>query len=450
MNWPPEMRVSSKGANMRKLAWCAVAAYLGLVLWAAVASAGRPTGPDRAAPRPKLSEAQIRDLDIEFYRRRVERDSLSARDFTQLAGLHLQRARETADNQDLVRAEEIARHSLQLRTARNGAAFGILASSLLAQHRFSEALQAAQQLVEYDSSSISARGLLGETQLELGHYDEARRSLGSLASYRRDLSVAPRIARWEELHGRPQAARRLLRDARDVAAQQHGVRREQLAWFHLRLGDLALRNGQAREAERELRAGLRSSPDDYRLLGTMARLEAVQHQWERAIRYGEEAIAQALDPATIGLIGDAYAAVGDSAKSQEYYRAMEVTVLHQSGAFHRAWSLFLLDHGREVPAVLAKVSEEIETRRDIYGYDLLAWALHRSGRDAEARAPMMQALALGTKDAMLFYHAGMIEHALGDGPAAQRHLSLALAINPIWHPTQPGEARALLDSLAAR
>jgi tetratricopeptide (TPR) repeat protein len=435
---------------MRKLAWCATGAYLVLVLWAAGASAGRPTDPPWPTSRPKLSEAQIRDLDIEFYHQRVARDSLSARDFTQLAGLYLQRARETADNQDLVRAEEIARHSLQLRTGRNGAAFGILASSLLAQHRFSEAEEAARQLVEYDSSSISARGLLGETQLELGRYDEARRSLGSLASYRRDLSVAPRIARWEELHGHPEAARQLLRQARDEAARQHGVPREQLAWFHLRLGDLALRNGHAGEAERELHAGLKISPHDYRLLGTIARLEAVQHHWESAIRYGEDAIAQALDPATLGLLGDAYGALGDSTKSREYYHVMEVTVLNQPGAFHRAWSLFLLDHGREVPAVLAKVTEEIETRRDIYGYDLLAWALHRSGRDTEARVAMKQALALGTRDAMLFYHAGMIEHALGDERAAQRDLALALTINPIWHPTQPDEVRALLDSLEAR
>jgi tetratricopeptide (TPR) repeat protein len=434
---------------MRKLAWCSVAAYLGILLWAAVALAGRPARA-HVTERPRLSEAQIRDLDIDFYRRRVERDSMSARDFTQLAGLYLQRARETADNQDLVRAEEITRHSLRLRTKRNGAAIGILASSLLAQHRFAEALQAAQQLIEYDSSSISARGLLGETQLELGKYDDARHTLGALSSYRQDLSVAPRLARWEELRGDPEAARRLLRDARDEALQQHGIPREQLAWFQLRLGDLALRNGHANEAERELRAGLKIAPQDYRLLGTMARLEFVRQEWESAIHYGEDAIAQALDPATLGLLGDAYGALGDSTKSQEYYRAMELTVLHQPGPFHRAWSLFLLDHGREVPAVLAKVREELETRRDIYGYDLLAWALHRSGRNEEARGPMMRALALGTKDAMLLYHAGMIEHALGAEAAARRDLTLALSINPIWHPSQPREARALLDSLAAR
>jgi Tfp pilus assembly protein PilF len=61
---------------------------------------------------------------------------------------------------------------------------------------------------------------------------------------------------------------------------------------------------------------------------------------------------------------------------------------------------------------------------------------------------MAHALALGTQDAMLHYHAGMIDLATGDTAAARSHLTRALAINPSWHPTQPARARALLDSLS--
>jgi hypothetical protein len=60
---------------------------------------------------------------------------------------------------------------------------------------------------------------------------------------------------------------------------------------------------------------------------------------------------------------------------------------------------------------------------------------------------MARALALGTRDAMLFYHAAMIDRALGDTASARARLETALAINPYWHPTQPAEARALLDTL---
>ncbi|MGH7526345.1 MAG: tetratricopeptide repeat protein, partial [Gemmatimonadales bacterium] len=373
----------------------------------------------RTPVQPRLSDAQVRELDIEFFQARVERDSLGARDIGELARLYLQRARVTGDNDDLIRAEDYARRSLALRAGRNQASFLVLASTLLAQHRFVEAREVAARLVAYDSTLIAARALLGEALLELGEYEEARKAFGKLLTYRTQLGVAPRLARWEELRGRPEEARRLLRAARDQAERRHGMPTEQLAWFHLRLGDLALRHGHLGEAESELEAGLAMVPEDYRLLGAKARLEVVRRRWRKAIEYGERAIAQSLDPATLGLLDDAYTALGDTAKAQEYYRAMALAVLKQPGPFHRAWSLFLLDHDREVPVVLAKVEEEIQTRRDVYGYDLLAWALHKSGRHAEARAAMAQALRLGTRDPMLFHHAGMIERALGTETAAR-------------------------------
>jgi tetratricopeptide (TPR) repeat protein len=427
------------------------AAYAAAILLAVSGAAGIVTASGsrdgRDAGPPVASPAHIRDLDIEFYQARVQRDPLSARDFTQLARLYLQRARETADNEDLVRAERSARHSLELRIGRNDEALGVLASSLLSQHRFDEALKVARELLARDSTSVAARGLVAETEMELGRYDEAGRLFGQLTTYQGDLGVAPRLARWEELRGHPEEARRLLRRARDEADRRHAMPKDQMAWFQLRLGDLALRMGHLDEAERELDSGLRIVPGDYRLLGTLARLHAVRHDWRRAADEGELAISRALDPATLGLLHDAYAALGDGARAEEYYRAMALAVLRQPGPYHRAWSLFLLDHDREVPRVLAKVEQELATRRDIYGYDLLAWALHKSGRDAEARAPMQHALSLGTRDAMLHYHAGMIERALGRTASARAQLEAALAINPSWHPSEPASARAVLDSL---
>jgi tetratricopeptide (TPR) repeat protein len=83
-----------------------------------------------------------------------------------------------------------------------------------------------------------------------------------------------------------------------------------------------------------------------------------------------------------------------------------------------------------VPEVLAKTQEELRTRQDIYGYDALAWALHASGRDGEARDAMRHALALGTQDAMLFYHAAIIDRALGKRDMAAAALERARTLNP--------------------
>jgi hypothetical protein len=109
---------------------------------------------------------------------------------------------------------------------------------------------------------------------------------------------------------------------------------------------------------------------------------------------------------------------------------LDVAVLKQPGAYHRAWSLFLLDHHRHVASVYRKVRVELRTRRDIYGFDLLAWALHAQGRDVEARTAMTCALAQGTRDAQLFYHAAAIERSLGDERAASELFARARALQP--------------------
>ena len=44
---------------------------------------------------------------------------------------------------------------------------------------------------------------------------------------------------------------------------------------------------------------------------------------------------------------------------------------------------------------------------------MLAWALARNGRCAEALPYSQAALRLGTQDALKFFHRGMIERCLG-------------------------------------
>lgn len=400
-----------------------------------------------SAAAAQISESKQRDLEIAFYDKRAREDSYSADDRAQLAGLLLQRARETGDYQDVLRAEEAARRSLALRTAHNATTYLVLSASLLEQHRFREANQAAQLLFESDPENPAYRAHLGETQLELGDYDAARVTFGSLEPARNNLDVAPRLARWAEITGHTGEARLLLEAARDQAVKRTDLSREQIAWFHLRVGDLELRNGRLKQAERALRAGLEASPGDYRLLAAMARLEAARGRWNQAVDYGDQAIAVAFDPTTVGLMAEAKAALGDSAAAQDYLQAMDVATSSQNEPFHRPYGLFLLDHGRRISEVAAKAAEEIQTRKDVYGYDLLAWALHRQGHHAEAKQAMTSALRMGTQDATLFFHAGMIERALGNNRVARQHLKKALDINPYFHPTHPALVRTVLKSL---
>jgi tetratricopeptide (TPR) repeat protein len=397
--------------------------------------------------RPVLPEAAIRDSDIAFYERRARRDPTGAMDLARAAALYLQRARETGRYDDVLRAEADARQSLRNRDVHNASASQVLASALVSEHRFAEALEVQRGLSESDPTQLSFRAALGEIEFELGRYDDARATFDTLRGHKRELSVTSRLARWEEIEGRTADARHLLHLALDEAARRPDLPSEQVAWFWLRLGDLELRAGRPDVAAYAYAKGLTAHPGDYRVLAAESHLDAVRHDWHGAIDAGERAIMTNLDPATLGTISDAFGALGDSTQAAEYARVMEVSVSKQPGAYHRAWSLFLLDHGRRVSEVLVKARAELETRQDIYGYDVLAWALYKSGRTAEAETAMARALSQGTQDGMLFYHAGMIARAAGHPALARSYLERALQVNPYFQPLQPDSARAALAAL---
>jgi tetratricopeptide (TPR) repeat protein len=433
-------------------AWLVLGAGVGVGVGMAVTGRGEAlTTVIMEMPRHRpLSEPQIRDSDIVFYRARAKRDPTGAMDLARLARLYMQRGRETGNYADVVRAESAARTSLQHRTAHNATAAQILAASLLSEHRFNEALNIEHDLLLSDPTRIGYRAAYGEMAFELGQYDIARAAFDSLRSHANDLSVAPRLARWEEIEGRTTSARHWLRVTRDESLKRPDLPQEQRAWIWLRSGDLELRAGRPDVAAFDYQQGLAAHPDDYRVLAAIAHLDAVRHEWREAIAAGERAIVSNLDPATLGTLSDAFAAVGDSANAAEYARVMEVAVSRQPGSYHRAWSLFLLDHGKRVPEVLGKARAELASRHDIYGWDVLAWALYRSGRIPEAESAMTHALAEGTQDAMLFFHAGMIERAAGHPEAARSYLARALTVNPFFHPTQPDSARVVLRQLSDR
>ena len=402
-----------------------------------------------AAQQDVVADAARNAADIAFFEARIAADPQGAIDRTRIGALYMQRARESNNFQDYLRAEHASRSSLVLRTSRNSEAYAVLASALLAQHRFVEAREAARLLVAAAPAVDAYQSLLGEVCVELGDMPCAAEAFARISpAGRASLTVAPRLARWAEVRGDTATARRIFRAALNGVQRRADMPREQAAWFHLRAADLELRQGRITYAERALLSGLGRYPGDHRLLAAMARLRAAQHDWRGAIENGDSAIAVVLDPATLGLISDAYHALGDTARSAEYFTAMETAVGAQPGAYHRAWSMFLLDHGRRVAEVLVAAQTEIMSRPDIYGYDLLAWALFKSGRPREARDAIRVALAVGTQDPMLLYHAGMIERVAGDKTLARSYLRRALAISPWFDYAAPDAARAALDSLS--
>lgn len=361
-----------------------------------------------------LTESALRDRDIEFYTRRANEDHESATDRLTLAGLLFTRSRTTGSTRDLAKAEALVRESIALRSQRNGHAFEVLASILMARHAFGEAHTIAARADSLEPGTASHLALLGEIELELGAYDAAAAHFKAVHYSGQQFTVGARVARWYEITGRASIAREILTRAIVDVDQRDDLPREQVAWFHYRLGELELRLGNLAAADSAFHRGLAVHREDIRMLGGLARTALARGNWRKAIEYGDEAIAIQLDPTALGTLAEAYSALGDSAQAAGYASAMSVSALTQPGAIHRAWGLYLLDHGSAADRVdvLQRARRDIAERRDVYGHDLLAWALYRTGNVGEAKREMQLAQSQHTEDVMLASHAAALDTAV--------------------------------------
>ncbi len=361
-------------------------------------------------PESAQTESAIRDRDIAFYAVRVASDRQSATDRLTLARLLFTRSRSGGSTRDLTRAEVLLRESIALRNRRNGQAFEVLASVLMARHAFREAHAVAAAVDSLEPGTASHLALLGEIELELGRYDDAATHFRRVVSDGKQFTTDARVARWYEVTGHAVIARAMMHRAIIAVDRRDDLPREQVAWFHYRLGELELRVGRLAAADSAFQVALQRSPDDVRALGGLARTALASGDFRGAIAHGEQATAIQLDPTTLATVSQAYAARGDSVQAAQYASAMSVSALTQPGAIHRAWGLYLLDHGSasQRADVLRRARAELRDRQDVYGHDLLAWALFRAGERNAARREMRLALAQGTEDVMLQAHARAI------------------------------------------
>jgi lipopolysaccharide biosynthesis regulator YciM len=72
-----------------------------------------------------------------------------------------------------------------------------------------------------------------------------------------------------------------------------------------------------------------------------------------------------------------------------------------------------------------------------------------SGKDTEALIWSHKALATGMKNALFYFHLGLIEKSLGDTTAAAKDLTAALTINPQFSPLQVPVAKQALQQLGS-
>jgi tetratricopeptide (TPR) repeat protein len=313
----------------------------------------------------------------------------------------------------------------------------------LAKHDFRGARDIATDALALAPQSPAALGVAVDASNELGRYDDAADLTQRMVDQHPDLASLSRVSYARELRGDIPGAIEAMTQA--IAAG--GANRENVVYTQVQLGNILLSSGDVDGADRELTAAAALLPDfaplkvaRARVLLARGRLLDAADLLKEVLEVQPTADAAILRSDTLRAAGRpdhaADALVGAIVK---LYRANGVNTDLEM-ALHRADD----DPG---PGAVDDARRAAEARPSTLGHDVLAWALHRAGDETAAWREMRKALALGSLDPQLHFHAAAIAFSLGDDAAARTHLRVVLGGNPRFSPLAAPQVQRLAQKL---
>jgi tetratricopeptide (TPR) repeat protein len=342
-----------------------------------------------------------------------------------LASAWLQKARETGDFQFNARAASAIESAEKIEPT-NIDTLILKGRLLLAEHRFSEVVEVAKRAQSVRPEHPDTFGLLADALVELGNYDAAVQAAQKLMDLRPDLGAYSRAAYIRALHGETDNAM----DAMAIAIKAaHPREQESTAWCQIQLANILLSANKPAEGEKIVDRALEVFPDYHLALAAKGKFRVAAGDFEKAIEFYTLAQERVPLPDVAVALGDIYTRIGkiDEARRQyELVEFIEGSSTNGTQADSRLMAMFWADRDINLDKALEIAQRERTTRSDIYTMDMLAWCLFKKGNTAEAKTAIQEALRLGTHDARIYYHAGMIFGAAGDKAKAGQYLKLAL------------------------
>lgn len=390
----------------------------------------------------------VLDHDIGLWTANVAKNDHDFLSATTLGSLYDARGRLTGDVGDYLRAETALDRSLAILPTDMGARI-LHARLRQTMHDFTAALSETASILRDDPTQMQALATMGDAKLELGDYDGAAAAFSTLALKAPGPAVTARLSRLAFLRGDTTSAGTLAKRAYDEALAA-GQTDAGLGWYAYVAGTVAIAAGSPADASEWFDKALAAWPDSYLALAGKARAEGGLGHPDAAIASYRQAIAVAPQPDSLTYLGDLYALAGETKLADDQYATVEaighLAAINQQ-VYNRQIVLFSVNHDRDLAQALTLAKQELDVRKDVYGYDAYAWALLANGQATDADAAMQHALALGTKDPVLWYHAGAIAAAVADPSRARAFLSEALALPGALDPLSASRATAALAAL---
>jgi tetratricopeptide (TPR) repeat protein len=364
--------------------------------------------------------------------------------YIQLAATYIRAARASGDFSLNSKAESAINRALEL-APENPNAQKLQASLLLTFHRFPEALAAGKNLIQKYPQDAFGYGVLTDANVELGNYKEAVETAQKMVDLRPNMESFARVAHIRSLYGDTEGAIKAMSQA---TAMTHPQDKESKTWCFVQLGNEYFKAGSYKEAEAAYDAALKILPQYHYALAGKGQARMAAGDYENAIKFLTESQERVPLTETVIALGNLYQKTGNAEKANEQYKLVEV-IEQKLGANNdqRSLALFWADQDIKLDEALEIAAREHANRKDVYTADVYAWCLYKKGRFAEAETAIKEAMRIKNKDARIFYHAGMIEKALGNKKEARELLQNAIQINPAFDLLQAENAKRALQEL---
>jgi tetratricopeptide (TPR) repeat protein len=299
-------------------------------------------------------------------------------------------------------------------------------------HQFKQAEELARQLITARGIAVDYE-LLGDAVMEQGRLSEA------VDAYQRMMDLKPSPEAYERaaylrwLKGDLPGAIEMMSMAAQAASP---VDPEGAAWAYSRLALYELQAGSVQQAEREAESALLFQNEYPLALLVKSRVLLAEGRAGEAVEPLRRAARLNPLPEYLWVFADALRATGQAQEASQVEADLD-----RKGAVSdpRTFSLYLASRREQIETSVRLAEQEMETRRDVFTLDALAWSQAAAGRLPEASSNITKALAEGTQDARLFYHAGSIARLAGRKSDARRWFVQASAIKQMLLPSEREE-----------
>jgi tetratricopeptide (TPR) repeat protein len=431
-------------ARRRTLITLAAATLMAFAATALVVSDGREWNPADAAPGgPVTAEQQVAAAEAALRDHPNDGNALA-----NLAGASLTRMKQTGDSSWYVRAAAAATHALRIDPG-NVLALEAKATLANARHRFRDAIAPARAAVRLAPDRFAGLEILTDAYIELGRYDEAFATAKKRLELRPDLSSYSRASYAAELRGEDALATELMELAADSGKAGSGDR----TWAIVQTGLLRLRSGDIPGAEADMRAALAATPHDPTAIAGMAHVTAVKGDLKGAV----ELYRSALDRQPIAAYASGIAELeyvrgnrAEFARALARSREIDAAEARNGVLLDLDQAAMEADFSRPDEEDVLRARAGHAQRTGVVGDDHLGWVLTRAGRCGEGLRYARRSLRLGTRDALMLFHAAVAARCSGERAEAARYLTQALELNPRFSVRWSPVANRMLGELAGR